>query len=233
MNVYSVLEEFVRERQISIFGIASPNGFEHALPGWHPKDLMPRCKSVLVFGRPFIEHPLEVDEKTHIANESWWVVNEGVYCDVGRWRGEMINLFDGFGLGTANFGGFRLTSESTFSYRLTQYETGVGVYGRFGVCLNPNFGCYYFIGVLLTEAELPPSDRGRLTTFNPCDDCSLCAEVCPVKAIDATKAPPKSNNRELCTRFILKMKQRYGDSTKICGRCFSVCPWAKQISKNK
>lgn len=234
VDMDSVLEEFVQERRISIFGIASADGFEHALPGWHPKQLMSRCKSVLVFGRPFVEHPLHVDEETHIAGQSWWAANEPVYRAVAGWRGELVNLFDEFGLGAANFGGFWITSAPTFSYRLAQYEAGLGVFGRFGVCLNPDFGCYYYVGVLLTEAEFTPSDKDRLMGFEPCERCSLCTEVCPVKAIDVSKAPAEGYDRELCIRFILKLRQRYErdaiyryESVKFCSRCFAVCPWAK------
>lgn len=68
VDMDSVLQEFVQERAIPIFGIASADGFEHALPGWHPKQLMPRCNSVVVFGRPFVQHPWNVDEETHIID---------------------------------------------------------------------------------------------------------------------------------------------------------------------
>jgi ferredoxin len=37
VDVDRVLQEFVQERGIPIFGIASPDGFKHALPGWHPE----------------------------------------------------------------------------------------------------------------------------------------------------------------------------------------------------
>ena len=37
VDMNSVLQEFVQERGIPIFGIASADGFEHALPGRHPK----------------------------------------------------------------------------------------------------------------------------------------------------------------------------------------------------
>ena len=234
VDMDSVLEQFVRERRIPIFGIASADGFEHALPGWHPQQLMPRCKSVVVFGRPFVQYPLHVDEETHIADQYWWTVNDSIYRGVKGWRGELINLFDKFGLGAANFGGFGDTTEPTFSYRLAQYEAGLGVFGRFGVCLNPDFGCYYYVGVLLTEAELTPTDKDRLMGFEPCEGCSLCAEVCPVKAIDVSKAPAEGYNMELCMRFNLKVRQRYErdaryrfNPLKICCRCLTVCPWAK------
>jgi len=234
VDMDKVLEGFVQERRIPIFGIASADGFEYALPGWHPKQLMPRCKSVIVFGRPFVEYPLHVDKETHIADQSWWAANETVYRGVAGWRGELVNLFDGLGLGVANFGGFWITSDPTFSYRLAQYEAGLGIFGRFGVCLNPDFGCYYYVGVLLTEAELSPSDKDGLMDFEPCERCSLCAEVCPAKAIDVSKAPADGYDRELCARFILKLRQQYErdaiyryESVKFCSRCFAVCPWAK------
>ena len=57
MDMNPILQAFVQEREIPIFGIASADGFEQALAGWHPKQLMPRCKSVVVFGRPFVEFP--------------------------------------------------------------------------------------------------------------------------------------------------------------------------------
>ena len=233
VDMDTVLQEFVEERGIPIFGIASADGFEHALPGWHPKQLMPRCKSVVVFGRPFVEYPWNVDDETHIVDHSWFAVNERVYRGLPGWRGELVNLFDGFGLGVANFGGFWISSAPTFSYRLAQYEAGVGVFGRFGVCLNPDFGCNYYVGVLLTEAELTPSDKDRVMGFEPCDGCTLCAEVCPVKAIDVSRAPAEGYNMERCFRFLLKLRQRYErdgiyryEDEKFCGRCFGVCPWA-------
>jgi epoxyqueuosine reductase QueG len=225
VDIERALTEFVEGRQIPIFGVASANGFEYALPGWKPRELMPRCNSVVVFGRPFAEHPPYVVNEKHIAADSWWEANELVSRQVALWRGEIVSLFDEFGLASANFGGYGLTSEPTFSYRLAQFEAGIGVYGRFGVCLNPDFGCYYTVGVLLTEAGLKPTGKGWLDNFSPCENCTKCAEVCPVRAIDPSKAPARGYDRDLCLRFILKMKGRHGASAKICARCFSVCPW--------
>jgi hypothetical protein len=45
------------------------------------------------------------------------------------WRGGLVNLFDEFALGAANFGGFWISSEPTFSLRLAQYEAGVAFSG--------------------------------------------------------------------------------------------------------
>lgn len=227
MDIGNALATYVREHKIPIFGIADASGFAHALPGWHPHEVMPLCKSVVVFGRPFIEHPLRVEEKTHLANDSWWETNASVSQEIARWRGDIVNLLDTFGLGAANVGGFGPSTEPTLSYRLAQYEAGVGVYGRFGACLNPEFGCYYAVGVLLTDAELPPSDQDRLKDFAPCEGCAICADVCPVRAIDASSPPERANNQALCLRFVWKMKGRHSEEVKVCSRCFSACPWSK------
>ena len=103
----------------------------------------------------------------------------------------------------------------------------MGVFGRFGVCLNPAHRCYYLVDALLTVAELPPTDKDGLIGFEPCDGCTLCTEPCPVRAIDVSKAPAEGYNMELCFRFLLKLRQRYEqdaiyryEDVKFCSRCF-------------
>ncbi len=226
MDLDGTMAEFVQSRDIPIFGIANTQGFAHALPGWHPKELMPKCESVIVFGHPLFQHPLHMEERTYIANQSWWDAQRIVSRQIAAWKGELFGLFDGFGLGVASFGRFRLTTVPTFSYRLAQVEAGVGVYGRAGACVNPDYGCYYRVGTLLTEAKLTPTSGTHLAGFNPCEGCSECGKVCPVRAIDVSKEPGAGYDRERCMRFIMRMSERSGTQAKICSQCFSVCPWS-------
>ncbi len=233
MNIQSEIDHYIEEFRIPIYAVTECEDFEYALSGWQPKDLMPRARSILIFGRPFIEHPKIVDEKTHIADETWWTKNTQVFEQIADWRSGIVNILDDFGFGAANFGGFWLTTEPTFSYRLIMVRAGLGVYGRFGVCIHPNYGCYFRVGALLTDAELIPTPVPDLTNFNPCADCSLCADVCPVRAIDKTKSPAEGYNREVCMRFILAIKKKHKSRSeidpcdvKVCNRCFGVCPYA-------
>jgi NAD-dependent dihydropyrimidine dehydrogenase PreA subunit len=234
MNVENYLTEYITDQKVPIFAFTGTDDFEQALPGYQPRELMPLARSLLIFGAPFIEHPRTVDEKTHLTNESWWLENLPVFDQISRWRGEIVNILDNFGYGVANFGGFWLTTEPTFSYRLAMARAGLGVYGRFGICIHPVYGCYFRVGVLLTDAELTPTPIQDRSDFNPCQDCALCAEVCPVKAIDKLKAPETGYNRELCMRFILTIKKRHPTAfeidpygVKVCNRCFGVCPYAQ------
>ncbi len=226
MKLDDAVAGFVESRAIPIFGIADVQGFASALPGWHPKELMPKCESVVVFGYPLFQHPLHMEERTYIANRSWWDVQRIVSRQIATWKGELFGLFDSCGLGVASFGVFRRTTLPTFSYRLAQVEAGVGVYGRAGACINPDYGCYYRVGVLLTEAKLTPTSGAHLDGFNPCEGCSECGEVCPIRAIDVTKEPGAGYDRERCARFIFKMSERSGSRAYICCQCFSLCPWS-------
>jgi len=226
MDLDGAVAEFVQRRKIPIFGIANAEGFADALPGWHPKELMPKCESVVVFGHPLFQHPLHMEERTYVANRSWWEVQRIVSRQIATWKGELFGLFDGCGLGVASFGTFKLTTLPTFSYRLAQVEAGVGVYGRAGVCINPDYGCYYRVGVLLTEAKLTPTNGTYLDGFDPCEGCSECGKVCPIRAIDVAKEPGAGYDRERCARFILTMSERSGTQAKICCQCFSLCPWS-------
>ncbi len=221
-----ILQAYVKEKEIPIFGIANVEGFHQALPGWHPKELMPKCESVVVFGHPLFQHPLYMDEHTYIANRSWWDSTRIVSRQIAIWKSELFSLFDDCGLGVASFGKFRFTTLPTFSYRLAQLEAGVGVFGRAGVNINPDYGCYYRVGVLLTEVKLAPTNGTHLHGFNPCEGCSECGRVCPIRAIDVAKEPGAGYDRERCMRFIMKMRVRSGTGEYICSQCFSMCPWS-------
>lgn len=226
MDANEAVAEFVESRAIPIFGIADANGFARALPGWHPKELMPKCECVLVLGNPLVLHPLFMQKRTFIANRSWWRAQKVVDRQIIKWKSQLFALLDEFGLGVASFGKFRYVNSPTFSYRLAQVEAGVAVYGRSGICIHPDFGCYYRVGVLLTEAKLTPSNRTHLEAFNPCTDCEICAEICPIRAIDVTVEPGAGYDRARCMRFIMKMSERSGTQAKICAQCFSKCPWS-------
>jgi len=227
MDLDGAVAEFVQSRQIPIFGIANAReGFADALPGWHPKELMPKCESVIVLGYPLRQHPLHMEERTFIANRSWWETQRVVSRQIAAWKAELFGLLDSSGLGVASFGVFRRTTSPTFSYRLAQVEAGVGVYGRAGACIHPDYGCYYRVAVLLTEARLSPTSRTHLEGFAPCEGCSDCSEACPIKAIDGSKQPGAGYDRERCARFVLRMSERSGTRAYICAQCYSLCPWS-------
>lgn len=225
MEFQAALRNLIDQERVPLFGVANTNGFQHAQSELHPRQLVPRSKSVLVFGVPFVGPKLMVDERTNLSNDSYWTANEPIQNKIFQLRAQIVNLLDSYGYAACNFGGFGPIFEPTFSYRLAQYEAGIGVYGRFGVCINRHFGCYYTVGVLLTDAELAPTEKSQLDGFHPCNGCRRCADVCPARAIDASKNPEVGYDRDRCIKYILGLKKRYSPEAKACAKCFSICPW--------
>ena len=228
MELAAALQSLIAEQGLPLYGVADTDGFAHAQPDWHPRRLLPRARRALVFGLPFVGPRLTVDEKTGLSNDDYWQANAPVLARVAHLRCLLLNLLDSFGYAALNIGGFNAGFQPTFSYRLAQHEAGVGVYGRFGVCLNPTFGCGYTTGVLLTDAPLPPTPRGQLAGYAPCRDCRRCAEACPARAIDADLEPEVGYDRDRCIRYIRALKRKHGAEAKACSRCFSMCPWSSR-----
>jgi len=54
MELTAALESLIAQEGVSLFGVADTAGFQHALPDWHPRHLVPMAKRALVFGRPFV-----------------------------------------------------------------------------------------------------------------------------------------------------------------------------------
>jgi hypothetical protein len=52
MDPDAAVAEFLQCRNIPIFGIISGEGFTDALPGSHPKELMPKCEGAIVLRHP-------------------------------------------------------------------------------------------------------------------------------------------------------------------------------------
>jgi epoxyqueuosine reductase len=63
-------------------------------------------------------------------------------------------------------------------------RAGLGFIGRNNCLILPSKGSYYFLGEIVTTAQLPPDEPCSLT----CGDCGKCVEACPTGALDVEGA---------------------------------------------
>ena len=123
---------------------------------------------------------------------------------------------------------FRMYADhSPIDERHAAVRAGLGVFGKNGLLLTPEFSSFQFIGEILTDA--PPEALGSYTLFplRGCENCGRCLSACPtgilrgegedcLSAITQRKGALSPDEEELMRRT----KTAWG-----CDECQKVCPY--------
>jgi epoxyqueuosine reductase QueG len=167
-------------------------------PGWRTPDLLPGARSALVlgcggtrFGDAFARSPEAAEARHPVDGFTRRVVHQAALAlrtegfeaqPLFYWERRAGRFADFVALGRA---------------------CGLGVPGRLGLLLHPDYGPWISLrAVLLTAREFP--DAPEAAGFDPCRDCSApCASVCPVGAprelgFDAASCAAATHARESC-----------------------------------
>lgn len=223
LDLKDVVQHFLRERGAFKTRVADPNaGFDKAIKGCHPLDLMKKAQSVIVFGvyvgsdyyRTIkIEGKIETDDRIGIIFRDWLAYGVAEFL---KSQGYSALVPSGFFDRERKIG--------RLSFKLAAHEAGLGVYGRSGIIITPEYGPRINIGVVVTDALLEPHEK---LTFSPCESCTACALACPARAINTSLRPPASHNRETCVSFVQKLRDETNDEKFFCGYCYDKCPVGK------
>jgi len=220
INLKSDVQRFLRERGAFKVRVANPRvGFEKAVKGCHPLDVMKEGKSVVVFATYIgldYYRTVKIEGKTVGDNRIGHIFRDWLAY-------ELVEFLRTNGFRAAYPSGFfdRPRKMARMSFKLAAHEAGIGVYGRPGIIITPEYGPRVNIGVVVTDAMLEPDEK---LEFNPCESCRVCVEVCPVQAIRGDLVPPISHNRGLCLSFVDRLRDEAGDKNFLCGYCYDRCP---------
>jgi epoxyqueuosine reductase QueG len=218
MSVSSYLKDevvrFLNERGAFKVRVASTRfGFDKAIKGCHPLDVMKHSNSVVVFavyvGLDYYK-TIKIEGKTVGDNRIGYVFRDWLAY-------ELVEFLKSKGFSS-------VFPTRDLSFKLAAHEAGIGVYGKCGLIITPEHGPRVNIGVVVTDAVLEPDKR---LDFTPCQACSVCVKVCPVKATREDLDPPISHNREKCVDFVHKLREKTGDEKFFCGYCYDNCPVGK------
>ena len=213
------VKEYGRSAGADLVGIASALDFESAQEGCRPSDGLKGCHAVVVFGCAFTqdallgtssvytEHRSEmIDRISEIAKslEKWLKENRYKARAVGGFGGKWVEVNgrkEQFGL---------------ISLKHAAQLAGLGVITRNYLLTNDQYGNLLWLGAVLTDADLDPDKKAE---YAFCNNCNICVEICPVKALDSIEAFKK---RECGNQFMKKVNNKWEIG---CYLCRKMCPY--------
>jgi len=217
------IQQFLRDRGAFKARVAnSSKGFEKAIKGCHPLDVMKDGNSVIVFAIY-----MGLDYYRSVKIEGKMMGDERIGHIYRDWLAyELVEFLRARGFNAIAPSGFfdRDRKIARLSFKLAAHEAGIGVYGKSGIIITPEYGPRVNIGVVVTNAALEPDKK---LDFNPCKACKVCVKVCPVRAIQEDLDSPISHSREKCLGFIERLREETKDEKFLCGYCYDRCPVGK------
>lgn len=214
------IKKIILDMGIDLCGIAPSERFEKAPKGFRPNDIYKDCRSVVVFAKQLPKEPLFLSNCI-----PYTYVNNILTQEIDRVGVEISLKLNRIGIKSVP-----IPSDDPYEYwepeksygrailsmRHAGQLAGLGLLGKNTLLINEKFGNMIQIGALLIELEL---EGDPIAKYEVCsENCTLCIESCPVKALNG-----KTVNQHLC-RPISNFKTEKGYVLKKCNICRRICP---------
>jgi epoxyqueuosine reductase len=118
--------------------------------------------------------------------------------------------------------------------RVFAKHAGLGWLGKNTLLLSAKLGSWFFLGVILTTLDLPPTlGPSELPAPDLCGSCTKCIDACPTEALVA----PYVMDARLCISYLTielrgtipeGLREPMGHHVFGCDICQDVCPWNRR-----
>lgn len=215
MLTSEIVKEYCLGAGASVAGVAAACDFGAAPEGFGPTDALEGCRSVVVLGAPIPKEAVLSDDMLGFIDlrNALSAKMKGAAKQVAKQikaegcQSRAIGGMDGKWLEGFTHGPISLKHAAELA--------GLGVIGRNYLLTNPEHGNLLWFSAVLTDAELAPDPRIRR---NLCDGCDICAQACPVHALDA----PGSVAKKACAGHMFKQVDKKWEI--VCFLCRKACP---------
>ena len=230
-----MIKTYAYQNDIDAIGIAKAKHFTDAPNGCKPEDLLPNARSVIVCAKALPASTLN-----------------GLGTVYHRVVASMSHQLDSFSIKMSRFiekhGYMALPmpaddpyyyweeenkyGRGDFSHRHAAQAAGLGKIGKSSLLISPQYGTMFRLVSIITSLEV---ESDEVSDWQPCaDSCSLCANACPVKALNLHG--DRVTTQHLCRQNVME-KTPKGKWIETCRECQKACPWTskylKQISVSK
>jgi epoxyqueuosine reductase len=216
------LQQFVGEGYHGDMGWMDERMHERA----SPDHLWPDARRAVVFALPYGQEldPLARLKKTSTGVISVYALNRD-YHDV--FKGKLKRLAQDFAGQTGSDVKVFVDTAPVMEKPLAA-QSGLGWQGRHTNLVSRELGSWFFLGVMLTTAELPVDEAEA----DHCGSCRACLDVCPTQAFPA----PYQLDARKCISYLtiehkghidIAFRGAMGNRIYGCDDCLAVCPWNK------
>lgn len=181
------LREFALKNGADMLGFANIDRFDIVPAEFHPRNIYPHVKTVVVMGIRVLRGLMEsLDNDLVIPYNAhgYGGINEQFMRDARQKVACWIEDRGYSGVPVIQWAGTP-HQEPIVCHRTAAVAAGLGEFGWSKVFLTKRFGPLQRLGIVLTDADLP-SDPLRLGQV--CDNCKACVRECPGQAIPKDEA---------------------------------------------
>lgn len=219
-----ITAEFIKQKTIekgaALCGIAPIERFINAPHGFHPTDILPQCRSVIVFASPFPISTLSCNTNspyTFVRNKMVEKTDQisfllAVELEQEGFLAVPIPCAEPYDYWDES----RTHGRGILSLKHSAHLAGLGNLGKNTLLVNKTYGNMIWLGAVLVSAELE-GDAIDMETLCP-SSCTLCLDKCPQHALDG-----KTIDQKLCREKSISCTPG-GGWVLSCNICRKICP---------
>jgi epoxyqueuosine reductase QueG len=212
------IKKLVRSFEADLCGIASADRLDDAPEGFRPLDIMPSCRSVVVFAKKWPRDSIFEEDLGYTETRN------NLMADLKKITADTIKALKKAGIAAVSVS----SNNSIVDKRTGRYHApislkhcavaaGLGRIGKNTIVVTPEYGNMIWLGAILTDAAWEPDEP---LSGSPCEEgCTVCADICPVHAVGSSELDQKA-----CANLAYRVPRKGERFAIKCRACRASCP---------